>query len=196
MLEVRHAFRRGVGPESYEGAQQLRVGASDRHVELCGSGRHARHLSVDRRIGEDQASSAEQHAVEALDERAVQGDLRGQNADVLNAEIHGAVLTSADDVGWVRELDLENKIELGRQHLATAQKAHQGGCHEHFLEMRLGQSVGKAADLVDFEALVGLFDPPLARLQQGVQVHAAGVLAHIVGSLIRLIRHAGWPMSG
>ena len=51
------------------------------------------------------------------------------------------------------------------------------------MEVRLGQGVGNAADVVDLEALVGLVDPPLARLQQGVQVHAAGVLADIISPL-------------
>ena len=40
--------------------------------------------------------------------------------------------------------------------------------------MRLREGVGEAADFVDLEALVGLVDPPLARLQQCVQVHCSG----------------------
>ena len=69
---------------------------------------------MDCRVREDQASPAEQHSVEALDQRAVQGRLRGQDANVLDAEVNRTLLPSADDIGRVRELDLENQIELRR----------------------------------------------------------------------------------
>ena len=96
MLQVRDAFWRGVCPEGHEGAQQLRVGACRRNVEFCGSCRHAGHLRVDGRIGEDKAAPAQEHSVEAFYQSAVQGDVRGQNPDVLDAEVYGAVLTAAD----------------------------------------------------------------------------------------------------
>ena len=49
--------------------------------------------------------------------------------------------------------------------------------------MRLRQGVGEAADFVDLEALVGLVDPPLARLQQCVQAHRSGVVVDVVRAL-------------
>ena len=144
---------------------------------------HAGHLRVDGRIGEDKAAPAQEHSVEAFYQSAVQGDLRGQNPDVLDAEVYGAVLTSADGVGRIRELDLKNKVELRREHLAAAQEPDEGGRHEDFLKVRLRQGVREAADLVDLEALVGLVDPPLARLQQCVQVHRSGVVVDVVCAL-------------
>ena len=84
-------------------------------------------LRVDGRIGEDKAAPAQEHSVEAFYQSAVQGDLRGQNPDVLDAEVYGAVLTSADGVGRIRELDLKNKVELRREHLAAAQEPDEGG---------------------------------------------------------------------
>eukprot|EP00439_Symbiodinium_sp_Y106_P078484 s2364_g17.t1 len=49
--------------------------------------------------------------------------------------------------------------------------------------MRLGQRLGEASYVVDFKALVGLVDPPLARLQQRVQVHASAVVVDVVRAL-------------
>ena len=63
---VRHTFQRSIGPEGYEGAEQLGIRAGYCHIEVGGPGGHARDLCVDRRIREDQASPAEQHSVEAL----------------------------------------------------------------------------------------------------------------------------------
>ena len=72
MLQVRDAFWRGVCPEGHEGGQQLREGARHRNVEFCGSCRHAGHLRVDGRIGEDKAARAQEHSVEAFYQSAVQ----------------------------------------------------------------------------------------------------------------------------
>ena len=56
--------------------------------------------------------------------------------------------------------------------------------HKHFLEMRLRQGLGKAADVVDLEAFVGLIDPLLPPpLQQCVQVHRSAVIVDVVRSL-------------
>ena len=183
VLQVRDALRRGGRPEGDEGAQHLRVGARNRDVELGGPCRHARHLRVHRRVGEDKAPPAQEHSVEAFYQSAVEGDLGGKNANVLDAEINRAVLTSAHRVSRICKLDLENEVQLRRQHLAAPQKPHKGRGHEHFLEMRLGQGLGKAADVVDLEALVGLVDPPLPRLQQHVQVHRSGVVVDVVRAL-------------
>ena len=49
--------------------------------------------------------------------------------------------------------------------------------------MTLGQRLRKVGDLVDLEALVGLVDPPLARLQQSVQVHRPCVVVDVIGAL-------------
>ena len=49
--------------------------------------------------------------------------------------------------------------------------------------MTLGQGLGKAADVVDLEPLVGLIDPPFAWLQQRVQVHGSAVVVDVVCSL-------------
>ena len=49
--------------------------------------------------------------------------------------------------------------------------------------MRLGQRLGEASHVVDFKALVSLVDPPLARLQQRVQVHTSAVIVDVVRAL-------------
>ena len=180
VLQVRDALLRGVCPEGHEGAQQLRIGASNRNVELSRPRRHAGHLRVNRGIREHEAASAQEHSVEAFDQSAVEGDLRGKNTNVLDAEVNGAVLASAHRVSRICELNLQRQVQLRRQHLAAPQQPHEGRGHEHFLEMRLRQCVGKAADVVDFEALVGLIDPPFAWLQQRVQVHGSGVVVDVV----------------
>ena len=84
---------------------------------------------------------------------------------------------------WMLKFDLENEVQLRRQHLAAPQQPHQRWRHKHFLEVTLGQGLGKAADVVDLEALVGLVDPPLARLQQRVQVHGSAVVVDVVCAL-------------
>ena len=183
MLQVRDALGRRSRPEGHESAQQLRVGAGNRHVEFRGSCGHARHLSVNGRVGEHEAAAAQKHSVEALDESAVQGDLRGKDANVLDAEVNGAVLTPTDGFSRICKLNLENEVQLGRQHLAAAQEPDEGGRHEHLLEVRLGQRLGEASNVVDFKAFVGLVDPPLARLQQRVQVHASAVIVDVVRAL-------------
>ena len=138
---------------------------------------------MDGRIGEDKAAPAQEHSVEAFYQSAVQVTCEARTLDVLDAEVYGAVLTSADGVGRIRELDLNNKVELRREHLAAAQEPDEGGRHENFLKVRLRQGVGEAADFVDLQALVGLVDPPLTRLQQCVQVHRSGVVVDVVRAL-------------
>ena len=49
--------------------------------------------------------------------------------------------------------------------------------------MTFRQRSRKVRNLVDLEALVGLVDPPFARLQQRVQVHRPRVIINIVASL-------------
>ena len=49
--------------------------------------------------------------------------------------------------------------------------------------MPFRQRYRKVGNLVDLEALVGLVDPPLARLQQGVQVHGPRVVVDVVRAL-------------
>ena len=104
-----------------------------------------------------------------------------KNANVLDAEVYGAVLTSTHRVSRICKLNLQHQVQLRRQHLAAAQET-EGGRHEHFLKVRLRQGKGEAAGVVDFEALVGLVDPPFARLQR-VQVHGSRVVVDVVRAL-------------
>ena len=146
MLQVRDAFWRGVCPEGHEGAQQLRVGACHRNVEFCGSCRHAGHLHVDGRIGEDKAAPAQEHSVATRALSRVTCEARTLTFWMLEST---ELLASAGSA----KLDLPNKVELRREHLAAAQEPDEGGRHEDFLKVRLRQGVGEAADFVDLEAL-------------------------------------------
>ena len=77
----------------------------------------------------------------------------------------------------------QHEVELGREQLAASQQPHQRGSHEHFLEVTFRQRLREVGDLVDLEALVGLVDPPLARFQQGVQVHRPCVVVDVIRAL-------------
>ena len=65
----------------------------------------------------------------------------------------------------------------------AVQEPYERRRHQDLLEVAFWQCNRKVRNLVDLETLVGLVDPPLARLQQRVQVHGSCVVVDVSGSL-------------
>ena len=168
-------------PERHEGAHELGVGSGHGHVVAGDARGHVGDLGVHRGVAEDQAAARQEHLVEALLQGAVQRDLRGQDAHVLDAEVGGAA-RRAQRVGGLGELQLEHQVELRGQHLAALEEPYEGRRHQHFAVLP-GRDLHGMASWVLPEALEAPLVVPLLWLQQGVQVAAPAILRDIVGSL-------------
>ena len=168
--------------EGDEGAHQLGVGPRHRDVMLRGAGRDGRDLGVHRGIAENQAAAAEEHLVEGLHQRGVQGHLAGQHPDVLDAVAVGAGAAGPERVRGLRELDLQHQIQLRREHLARLEEPDEGRGHQNVLVVPV-QDRRRVPDVGREEALEGAAVVPLLGLQQAVEPAAAAVLGDVVRAL-------------
>ena len=143
MLEVAALPEVGVVdvPEGHEGAQEL--GEGPRHGDVVGgrAGGDAGDLRVHGGVGEDQAPAAEQDLLIGLVERAIKGDLTGQNSYIFDAVIRGAA-AGAQGVCGLGEFQLQDQVQLGGQELPGLKHANERGRHEHVLVVRRGDGRG------------------------------------------------------
>ena len=96
----------------------LGVGPRRHHVVAGDARGHVGDLRVHRWVGEDQGTAREEDLVEGLHQGAVLG---GQHPDALDAEIAGAA-GRAERVPGLRELQLQDQVQLRGQHLPTLEE--------------------------------------------------------------------------
>ena len=138
---------------------------------------------MDRRIRKHEAATRQQDAIEGFHERRIECNLRGQHSNILDVIVHGAVGASAHHVRRIGPFDLQHEVQLWWEHFTAVQEPYERRCHQDLLEMTFRQRSRKVRNLVDLEALVGLVDPPFARLQERVQVHRPRIVVDVVASL-------------
>ena len=150
---------------------------------------HVGDLGVHGRVGEDQGTARKQHLVEGLHQGAVQCHLGGQHPDALDAEIAGAA-GRAERVPGLRELYLQDQVQLRGQHLPALEEPDEGRAHEDVPVLAGGDGLRVAARVLPEALEAPLMIVPFLWLQEGVQEAAPPVLADVIRPLaIRVELH-------
>ena len=164
ILEVGHVvLSRFV--EGHEGAQELRESAGHRDVVARGSRRDRGLLHVQAREAEDQGPVRQEYALEGLPQRTVQGDLVGQKVHVFDLVRQARAHAGAHGHGGLGKLDLQDQVQLGREHLAAVEHSDQMRRHEH-VALLSGLHRQRSAAGIHRQALPLTALSPLVRLQK------------------------------
>ena len=145
------------------------------HVVAGDARGHVGDLGVHRRVGEDQGAAREQYLVEGL--RCPASPRR----HALDAEIAGAA-GGAGGVPGLRELYLQDQVQLTGQHLARLEEADQGWGHQHVAVLAGGDGHGVPSEVLP-EALQAALVVPFLRLQHRVEEAAPPIFGDVIRAL-------------
>ena len=168
--------------ERHEGAQELRESPRNGDVVARGSRRDRGLLHVQAREAEDQGPVRQEYALEGLPKRAVQGDLVGQKVHVFDLIGEARAHAGTHGHGGLGKLDLQDQVELRRQHLAATEHADEVRRHEH-VALLPGLHRQRPAAGIHRQPLPQAPLPPLLVFQQAVHEGRTAVVADIFHAL-------------